>query len=193
MHGLYASLLGEPFGFETQQDGRLFNDLIPISGQPSNSSSGTGKVGLHTEDCYQPFMPDYLGLLCLRNTEKAVTLISSLWQIDIPNHISTVLFQEHFPVKTSCQTLTSTPLKRSILFGDAKGPYLRYGSIDRGACSDEMLATKLLINAHNGSDTISDCKVSLQNLDTPRRLTRLMRLRNRSQSGRRGFLKFKSL
>ena len=96
MHGLYSSLLGEPFGFETQQFGRIFNDLISIEGQPPNSSSGSGKVGLHTEDCAQPFMPDYLGLLCLRNETRAETLVSSLWNVPIPEEIRRTLQQEIF-------------------------------------------------------------------------------------------------
>jgi L-asparagine oxygenase len=140
MHGLYASSLGEPFGFETQQDGRLFNDLIPISGQPSNSSSGTGHVGLHTEDCYQPFMPDYLGLLCLRNDEKAVTLISSLCHVEIPANMRQVLFTEQFAARSPNSVGAVAPLKRAILFGDVNRPYLKFGSIDREACSAEMLA-----------------------------------------------------
>lgn len=45
MHGLYSSLLGEPFGFETQQYGRIFNDLIPIPNMQPNSSSGMGILG----------------------------------------------------------------------------------------------------------------------------------------------------
>jgi L-asparagine oxygenase len=139
MHGLYASCLGEPFGFETQQDGRLFNDLIPIKGQPPNSSSGTGHVGLHTEDCYQPFMPDYLGLLCLRNDERAVTLMSSLWHVDIPEQIRQLLFREEFPATAPGRPGANAPPKRAILFGDLEHPYLKFGSIDREACTREML------------------------------------------------------
>jgi L-asparagine oxygenase len=132
MHGLYASLLGEPFGFETQQHGRVFNDLISIEGQPPNSSSGAGPIGLHTEDCVHPFMPDYLGLLCLRNDTRAETLVSSLIDVDIPEDVRQILFRNAFG------NLGSRVRTRSILFGDPARPYLRYGSVDRVSCDHAM-------------------------------------------------------
>jgi hypothetical protein len=132
MHGLYASLLGEPFGFETQQHGRVFNDLISIEGQPANSSSGAGPIGLHTEDCVHPFMPDYLGLLCLRNDTCAQTLVSSLIDVDIPEELRRILLRDAFG------NLGSRVRTRSILFGDPARPYLRYGSVDRASCDEAM-------------------------------------------------------
>lgn len=132
MHGLYAALLGEPFGFASQQRGRIFNDLISISGAQSNSSSGAGEIGLHTEDCFQPFMPDYLGLLCLRNEQGAVTTFSSLIGVEIPEPLQRVLFGEDFPIRNSAQ-------RHRVLFGDRARPYLRYGSIDYEKCTAEMV------------------------------------------------------
>lgn len=132
MHGLYASLLGEPFGFETQQHGRVFNDLISIEGQPPNSSSGAGAIGLHTEDCAHPFMPDYLGLLCLRNNTRAESLVSSLIDVEIPDEVRQVLSRNAFG------NIGSRVRTRSILFGDPARPYLRYGSVDRASCDDAM-------------------------------------------------------
>lgn len=133
LHGLYANLLGEPFGFETQQRGRIFNDLISIPGAPDNSSSGGGKVGLHTEDVSdtQPFMPDYLGFICLRNEQHSATTFSSLQDINIPDSILRTLFEQSFPYKNGT--------RRSILFGDPRRPYLRYSSIDYEKCTSEML------------------------------------------------------
>jgi L-asparagine oxygenase len=132
LHGLYASLLGEPFGFETQQNGKVFNDLISIPGSRDNASSGAGKVGLHTEDCVQPFMPDYLGLMCLRNEQHATTLLSSLAGVDIPQKVSDALFEERFPLRNG-----ST--KMAILFGDPAHPYLRLGALNYQECDQDVL------------------------------------------------------
>jgi hypothetical protein len=140
MHGLYASLLGETFGFETQQRGRIFNDLITIPGAPDNSSSGGGKVGLHTEDVSptQPFMPDYLGFLCLRNEQCAITTFSSLENVNIPDKMLRVLFEQRFPFK-NCT-------RRSVLFGDPQRPYLRYSPVDYDQCDSEMAAARQFLS-----------------------------------------------
>jgi len=151
IHGLYAALLGEVFGFDTQQRGRLFNDLISIPGAASNSSSGDGKVGLHTEDISQtqPFMPDYLGFLCLRNEQKAVTTLSSLQGISIPDATRRTLFEQCFPFRSGEQ--------RPILFGDPGRPYLRISPVEYERCSAEMLAARqLLMEAlHRNQQTIT--------------------------------------
>ena len=134
LHGLYMSLLGEPFGFRSQQNGRVFNDLIPIQNCPANSSSGHGDVGFHTEDCIQPFMPDYLGFLCLRNEEKAKTKLSSITELTIPEETVDVLFQNIFPrFKGSNKVPDSGQQGMSALFGDRARPYLRYGSFNEAA------------------------------------------------------------
>lgn len=145
MHGLYSSLLGEPFGFETQQCGRIFNDLIAIEGQPPNSSSGAGKIGLHTEDCAYPFMPDYLGLLCLRNETHATTLVSSLSRIEIPEDIRDSLFREVWV--DSGSAARDRVDKRFMLFGDPARPYLRYGLFNRDQCSDAALRAVRFVSA----------------------------------------------
>jgi L-asparagine oxygenase len=145
LHGLYASLLGEPFGFETQQKGRIFNDLIPIPGAPENSSSGKGKVSLHTENYShtQPYMPDYLGLLCLRNDQFATTTISHIKDGDIPEPFRELLFTV-FPFSNS--------LQQSVFFGNPDRPYMRYSGIKLEECTMEMrLAFRLLSQALEGN------------------------------------------
>ena len=141
MHGLYASLLGEIYGFESQQFGRLFNDLIPIPGQPSYSSSGGGNIGLHTEDCFQPYSPDYIGLLCLRNEERAATTFSSLAESEIPEDIRRILFEESFAVNVPIGSGV-IPASGSILFGDPQRPYLRFTAIDKDKMTSEMASAR---------------------------------------------------
>lgn len=132
LHGLYATLLGEPFGFATQQDGRIFNDLVSSPEAPANASSGGGQIGLHTEDISdtQPFMPDYLGFMCLRNEQSAVTTLSCLPVEEIPLGIRRTLFTRTVPYVNGTH--------RTVLFGDFLRPYLRYSQFNRCECDRDM-------------------------------------------------------
>lgn len=131
LHGLYSTLLGEVFGFDTQQRGRVFNDLISIPGSPESSSSGAGRVGLHTEDAYKPFLPDYLGLACLRNTNGAATTLSCIEALALSDAIRRTLFEE--------SVIARDGTKHYVLFGDADNPYLQYGPlIDAERCSTSV-------------------------------------------------------
>jgi hypothetical protein len=133
IQGLYGALLGETFGFLTQQNGRIFNDLITRPGAPGNSSSGTGEIGLHTEDASdtQPYMPDYLSFMCLRNGHGAATMLSSIQDVHLPENVRVALLETPFYFKYGGQ--------RTILFGDPQRPYLRLGSIDPQKCDVDML------------------------------------------------------
>jgi len=156
LHAMHASLLGEPFGFRTQQSGHVFNDVIPIKEQAavSNSSAGSDeKFGFHTEDCFHPHMPDYLGLLCLRNLEQAATYISSLRDVTIPPHIKDVLFENRFWIRANPMHKQVNPdliQRKSILFGDRNNPYLRINTalLDLKDYDEETAgAMKFVINA----------------------------------------------
>jgi enduracididine beta-hydroxylase len=72
---LIASLLGDVFGWTSQQDGQMVQNVLPIRGhediQISSNSSAT--LSWHVEDGWCSFMPDYVALLCLRNPDAAVT------------------------------------------------------------------------------------------------------------------------
>jgi Fe(II)/alpha-ketoglutarate-dependent arginine beta-hydroxylase len=77
---LYASLLGEAIGWESQQGARLVSDVLPTPGQESStvSSSSTRELGWHTEDAFSPFRADYVGLYCLRNPDAVATTVGTL-------------------------------------------------------------------------------------------------------------------
>lgn len=72
---LIGSLLGDPFGWTTQQGGRLVHDVVPTKGQEREqvSSNSSAALSWHTEDGFCEYRPDYVGLLCLRNPDRAVT------------------------------------------------------------------------------------------------------------------------
>jgi Fe(II)/alpha-ketoglutarate-dependent arginine beta-hydroxylase len=75
---LLASLVGDVFGWETQQSGRIVHDIIPIRGmQLSLTSAGsTASLPMHTEDSFHPARADYVGLGCLRNDRHVRTTVS---------------------------------------------------------------------------------------------------------------------
>jgi hypothetical protein len=140
IQGLYGALLGETFGFVTQQNGRIFNDLITRPGAAGNSSSGVGEIGLHTEDASdtQPYMPDYLSFMCLRNGHGAGTTLSSIEQSRLPEDVRVALLETPFYFKYGGQ--------RTVLFGDPQRPYLRFGAIDPPKCSPDMLVAFRLLS-----------------------------------------------
>ncbi|MFE2935041.1 guanitoxin biosynthesis L-enduracididine beta-hydroxylase GntD [Streptomyces sp. NPDC059278] len=74
---LHAALLGEAFGWATQQNGRLVHDVLPIPGEETEQMGSSSKTELlwHTEDAFHPLRCDYVGLLCLRNHQRAATTL----------------------------------------------------------------------------------------------------------------------
>lgn len=77
---LQGSLLGDLFGWATQQDGHLVHDVFPIKGH-ENEQLGTGSEQLlwwHTEDAFHPYRADYIGFLCLRNPDNVATTIGAI-------------------------------------------------------------------------------------------------------------------
>lgn len=77
MFVLCSALLGEMFGWLTQQDSYLIHDVFPIRGY-EHDQIGSGSEALllwHTEDAHHPARGDYLGLMCLRNPDQSVTTV----------------------------------------------------------------------------------------------------------------------
>ncbi len=75
---LCSTLLGDVFGWSTQQDGHLMHDVIPIKGD-EKEQLGSGSEQLlwwHTEDAFHPFRGDYVALMCLRNPDRVETTVA---------------------------------------------------------------------------------------------------------------------
>ncbi|MFF6993189.1 TauD/TfdA family dioxygenase [Streptomyces sp. NPDC010273] len=74
---LYAGLLGEPFGWTTQRDGRLVHDVFPVR-EHEHDQLGLGSKELltrHTEDAFHPYRGDYPVLASLRNPDRVATTV----------------------------------------------------------------------------------------------------------------------
>jgi Fe(II)/alpha-ketoglutarate-dependent arginine beta-hydroxylase len=152
---LFGSLLGELFGWVTQQGGRIIHDVMPIKGN-ENEQLGTGSEQLlwwHNEDAFHPYRGDYLGMMCLRNPDQVATTIACVDQINLTAEQSALLFETRYVIrpdeshqeKNSCylvgesptseqdvsfayeriQRMNTLPQKLSVLFGDPECPYIR--------------------------------------------------------------------
>ncbi|KRV48107.1 hypothetical protein AQ490_26580 [Wenjunlia vitaminophila] len=144
---LHAALLGEAFGWATQQNGRLVHDVLPVPGEETEQMGSSSKAELlwHTEDAFHPLRCDYVGLLCLRNHQRAVTTLGwpDLSRLT-PEDRATLLEPRylirpdtsHTPEQNASDTrsaerfaviaeMDDTPEHVAVLFGDPEDPYLR--------------------------------------------------------------------
>lgn len=95
---LYSALLGEPFGWATQQDGHLVHDIFPIR-QHENDQLGMGSKELltwHTEDAFHPYRSDYLILGALRNPDHVPTTVGELDLSSLSDDDIDILFEPRF-------------------------------------------------------------------------------------------------
>jgi Fe(II)/alpha-ketoglutarate-dependent arginine beta-hydroxylase len=142
---LFSSLLGDPFCWATQQDGRLIHDVFPIQGHengPLGSSSET-PLTWHTEDAFHPLRADFISFACLRNPSRTATTIGYADSLDLPDETKTVLFQPRFSIRPDeshlaennsvidlekfalIDKMRAEPDPVAVLFGDPEQPYIR--------------------------------------------------------------------
>lgn len=77
---LHGSLIGEAFGWLTQQDGHIVNDLVPIREfESAQVGAGSGvELAWHTEDAFHPRKAHYLVLMCVRNPDEVATSLATI-------------------------------------------------------------------------------------------------------------------
>lgn len=142
---LFSSLLGDPFGWATQQNGRLIHDVLPIKGheQQQLGSSSDSLLTWHTEDAFHPLRGDFLSFACLRNPYAAATTIGYADSLDLPGTTKVVLFEKRFGIRpdeshlpknnsspdagtfADINEMQSSPEPVAVLFGDPARPYVR--------------------------------------------------------------------
>jgi len=131
LHGLYGSLLGEGIGFTSQRGGSLYNNIVPLQGYSTiaNSSGGSSlEFGFHVEDAFHPARAEYLGLVCMRNDERAATTIASIDGIALNAEEKQVLFEPRFRIAHNPIHSTSDVVEenyQAILFGHPDAPYVK--------------------------------------------------------------------
>lgn len=150
---LCASRLGDPFGWATQQDGRIMHDVLPIQGHEHYElgSNSLQHLSWHTEDAFHPCRGDYVALMCLKNPDQVETVVCDAARLDWSTLDVEALFEpvftqmpdnSHQPQNTGqstgdpvvdrlrarsfalIQSWNDDPVKRPILFGDRQDPYL---------------------------------------------------------------------
>lgn len=142
---LFSSLLGEPFCWATQQDGRLIHDVFPIKGHENGplGSSSESELTWHTEEAFHPFRADYISFACLRNPYAAATTIGYVDSLDLADDVKAVLFQQRFSIRpdeshlarnnseqdskkfAKINKMWADPDAVAVLFGDPDQPYIR--------------------------------------------------------------------
>lgn len=97
---LLGSLLGEPFGWATQQAARIVHDVMPIEAHETEQIGSNSREPLtwHTEDAFHPFQGDYVGLLCLRNPSRTATTIAPIDAVPIDRRLVDLLFGSDFTI-----------------------------------------------------------------------------------------------
>jgi enduracididine beta-hydroxylase len=105
---LCGSVLGDLFGWATQQDGAIVHDIAPARGDERSqvSSSSSELLWWHTEEAFHPLRCDYLGLMCLRNHEQVATTFASVNSIELAPEIRRVLFGKRFVIRPDDSHLT---------------------------------------------------------------------------------------
>ncbi|MBV9143285.1 MAG: arginine beta-hydroxylase, Fe(II)/alpha-ketoglutarate-dependent [Pseudonocardiales bacterium] len=142
---LYASLVGEPFGWTTQQDGVLVHDVFPMRKHETDQLGMNSKELLtwHTEDAFHPYRADFLILASLRNPGNVATTVGSFNLDLLTSKQIDILFQERFIIRPDESHLPKNNTKNdqntfanilqinnaakpvAILFGSPTDPYLR--------------------------------------------------------------------
>ncbi|EKS07945.1 guanitoxin biosynthesis L-enduracididine beta-hydroxylase GntD [Leptospira santarosai] len=141
---LVASLLGDIFGWTTQQNGKFIHDVMPMKGQEYEQVgwSSLTQLSWHTEDAFHPYRADYLALLCLRNNESVPTTLFCVSDLKIPGDIEEILWENRFiivpdqshtlknnsaesKIFSNIEAMIKSPTPVSLLFGTKEKPYLR--------------------------------------------------------------------
>ncbi|UAA37216.1 TauD/TfdA family dioxygenase [Paraneptunicella aestuarii] len=142
---LLSSLVGEAFGWETQQKGKIIHDLIPIKGR-GNAQTGYGsdsELVLHTEDSFHAHRGEYVNFVCVRNPDNIATTFCSVVDLNIEPEVKRILFQERYSIMPDeshldeeqskdpvsedyLNELCSNGKRRSMLYGNFKRPYICY-------------------------------------------------------------------
>jgi Fe(II)/alpha-ketoglutarate-dependent arginine beta-hydroxylase len=142
---LYGSLIGDPFAWATQQDGRLVHDIVPIKGHENEQlgSSSESLLTWHTEDAFHPLRGDFLSFACLRNPDRVPTTVGYVDELDLTEGTREILFQDRFGIRPdeshlaknnsapelagfdTINEMQERPAPVAVLFGDPAQPYVR--------------------------------------------------------------------
>jgi L-asparagine oxygenase len=97
---LMASVLGQAFGWEGQQDGRLVHNILPSRGHETEQTGASSSVLLsaHTEDAFHPERAHLMLLGCLRNHDGVGTSAASVRATELSDADIDLLSEPRLPI-----------------------------------------------------------------------------------------------
>ncbi|MFD7854571.1 TauD/TfdA family dioxygenase [Streptomyces microflavus] len=128
-------ILGTPFAYRGQQNGRLVNNISPMSTTAGTADVGTGShlpFDLHSEDAFMANPPNFLQLSCVRNPLHVPTTVSGLRSGDLDAGTLNELRKPEYLVRTNpAQTGWDEERLRPgpVVWGHHGRPLLRYNSM----------------------------------------------------------------
>ncbi|MEU8029348.1 guanitoxin biosynthesis L-enduracididine beta-hydroxylase GntD [Streptomyces sp. NPDC049099] len=169
---LYSAVLGEAFGWATQQDGRVIHDVLPIRGNEHKQlgSASEALIEWHTEDAFHPLRPDFVMLACLRNPVGAATTVADAAGLGLDAEDVKILFEErfviqpdesHLPASNSAEisadfarieSMLQRPTPVAVLYGDHERPYIRADRYFWSAVEGDDRAAEALANLTRALD-----------------------------------------
>ena len=171
---LLGSLLGDVFGWLTQQDGHIVHEIMPIREHDDEQIETGSRQELiwHTDDAFHPYRADYIGMMCLRNPDKIPTTFGYFDAATLPPDYVDVLFKARFlmrpddshlesnrsdldnhvlgnrqPVDAAYKAMNSVnfePGAVALLEGDHNSPYIRIDPCTTTALDNDLLAKMAL-------------------------------------------------
>lgn len=153
---IISFILGEVFGWEEEQNGRIVHDILPLKEHHySQESTGSAKeIYWHTEEAFHDYPADYLVLLCIKNPDKIATTYCSVNSLDLSDSVYDILFEPKFVFKkvASHKSQFEETYIRPILYGCRSKPFIRIDPFYMEAAVDDTAATNslnILINYIN--------------------------------------------
>jgi len=140
---LYGALLGDVFGWATQQNGRIIHDVLPIKENEGQQLGTAADVELcwHTEDAFHPLRPDWVILGCIRNPSATTTVVACVDDLMLSSDDVSILFESRFLILpdhshlarhnsseanfSKIEMLLTAPPPIALMSGDPNHPYLR--------------------------------------------------------------------
>ncbi len=97
---LLARMLGQPFGWHGQQEGRLVNNVMPARGYENvqTGASSTMLLSPHTEDAFHPRRSHLFLLACIRNPDHVATTVSSVRDVELDPADRAILTRPVVPI-----------------------------------------------------------------------------------------------
>ena len=100
MQCLLTALVGDMFGWRTQENGRFLRHIVPIKKDHAEQLGGGSSVTLvwHNEEAFHEHRADFLSIFCYRNDERAETIFCGIDEIEIPDALWDVLSAPRFTI-----------------------------------------------------------------------------------------------